>query len=227
MAIQVAVDPAYHTKTVLAVSMGSWGAVAESHLQYDPGSLWNTWLITRFFDRLSLRLAHGTTNIEQGKAGVAEAAQHALALDVPSEHGVPYLVFSVLIESQSEWWAYNVGPNLILHFSNSRTSIAVPPHSALERLKAGGNVEEWRELGAAYLPTLVAARTGDWVRDLRFAQITPQAGDWLLVAAHSVAGHDVLKLGSRPTSRADVEGFVEMLAKPYANYPRTWVAANA
>jgi hypothetical protein len=222
------IDPTYQTKKVLALSMGSWGAVAESHLQYDPGSFWNTWLITRFFDGLSLRLAHGIPNIEEGRSAVVEAARHALALSVPSEHGVPYLMFSVLIESRSEWWVYNVGPNLIFHLGKGRTRIVIPPHSALERLKDEGRiVEEWRELGTAHLATLVAAQTSGWETDVRFARITPQAGDWLLVAAHSVAGHGVLKLDSPPTSRTDLEGIVEMLAKPYANYPRTWVAANA
>ncbi len=136
-------------------------------------------------------------------------------------------MFTVLVESQSEWWVYNVGPNLVFQIG-ARTRIAVPPHSALERLTSGGDVaQEWRKVGAAFMPTLVAGQTGEWESDLRSARITPGGGDWILVAAHSEAGHEVLRRDSPPRSRADVESIVEMLAKPYANYPRTWIAAHA
>ena len=226
IAITASIDPHYRTTKILAVSQGRWGAIAESHLNYDPGSLWNTWLITRFFDGLGTGLETGISETEAVKTAVAEAACHALALDIPAEHGVPYLTFTVLLAGTREWSVYNLGPNLVLHLGRAGTTMVTSPHSELEQLRKEGHIVQDRDRAAANLATVVAARKSEWEDELRCGSVAPDDGDWLLVAPPSVEGYR-LALESPPRNRGEVEALIDRLAEPYASYPRTWLAICA
>ena len=88
MAIVTAIDHTRTARTVLAFGEGRWGAMAESSLVYDPRLMWNTWLMTHFFDVLRRDLRE-IRDIDEGLEVVRRAARDAVTLEVPSEHGIP------------------------------------------------------------------------------------------------------------------------------------------
>jgi hypothetical protein len=224
-AIVSSIDPSETSRHILSVARKGWGSLAESTLSHDPGRLWNGWLKVRFFDSLET-IDRGVSHIDAARSVVVDAARHALSLDVPEAHGIPALTFTVVVLARGAWWVFNLGPNLVLHLGLHGSKIACPPHSALEHLSGSQqDAAEWRELGGVYLPTALATASNDWEEKLRAVQIEPQSGDCLLVAPHSMGGREVLIHRPVPGARADLDPVVEMLGQPYANYPRTWVAA--
>lgn len=225
MSILTAIDHTHTTRKILAMGEGSWAAMAESHLVYDPRFMWNTWLITRFFDALKAEL-EGADSIELGRDGVLRAVKHALQLQVPSGHGAKYLTFSVLLGRQAGWWVYNLGTNLVLHLSEGAGRIVVPPHSALEQRRLEGGPMSERDWHAVTIPTVLADEGTQWEGAIQSAQVTMKSGEWLLATPASEAGY-TLQLDQMPDDQSDLERVIDKLAKPFAVYSRTWLAVKA
>jgi hypothetical protein len=223
MPIFAAIEHTHTTRKILAVRQGSWAALAESSLVYDPRSMWNTWLVTRFFDGLGRDLRQAMGNIEEGVDVVCRAARDALTLEVPSEHGIPSLMFSVVLDRGAEAWVYNLGIHLVLRLGHERTDLAVWPHSLLgERIAKGHHATERDDPGGS-VPTVVATSGKPWESEVRYARVAVGPGEWILIAPPSIAAYD-LSLDHPPRNPEELQGVVDMLAKPYAQYTRTWVA---
>ncbi len=222
MAIVTAIDHTRTARTVLAFGEGRWGAMAESSLVYDPRLMWNTWLMTHFFDALRRDLRE-TRDIDEGLEVVRRAARDALTLEVPSEHGIPSLMFSVVLDRGAEAWVYNLGIHLVLRLGDKGTEFAVWPHSLLgQKAEKGHKVTERDDPGGS-VPTFLAASGNLWEPEVRCARVALAAGEWILVAPPSIAAYG-LGLECPPRDREELQAVVEMLAKPYAQYTRTWVA---
>ena len=225
MALLFANDTGSGTRKALAFSGGRIGALGESNLTHDPGLVWNTRLVSTLFDALSTREPR-VHDLDSGRAVVVESVDEALKLDVPPAHGQPYLTFTVIIERDGAWFVYSVGANVVLHLSHAGSKLAVAPHSQLGRSGAPGSQNAPGHDAAALVETLVAGRGGEWKADIRSAPVVSGRGECLLAAPPSVAAYGRESFGPAH-DRAAIEQVIEELAKPYAQYRRTWVAAIA
>jgi len=197
--------------------------MAESSLVYDPRAMWNTWLMTRFFDGLRRDPLQAVGNLEEGADVVRRAARDALQLAVPSEHGIPSLMFTVVLDRGVEAWVYNLGIHLVLHLGHDRTNLAVWPHSLLgEKIAKGGRFTERDDAGGS-VPTFVAADGKPWEPEVRCTRVALRPGEWILATPPSIAAYE-LRLDHPPRDSEELQGVVETLAKPYAEYTRTWIA---
>lgn len=220
------VDASESARQISAVTGAEWGCLVESMLTHDPERTWNTRIKGVFLSAIQSVEREALNNHTFARA-VVNAASLALETPVPTSHGTPSLMFTVVVARQGEWLISNLGANLIFHFTKHGVRLACMPHSALDQLGSNqGDAAEWRRLGGTYLPTALATAHAEWSDKLRTLRIRPDTGDWLLVAPHSLAGHDVLARQKPPRALPDIQELVELLARPYANYTRTWLAAT-
>jgi hypothetical protein len=194
----------------------------------DPQGRRASALFQRFAEGVlqAMRLLRSKTD-EARRQAVASAARHAVEADaefLDSRRGYFTFVSAVLDAESCE--VYALGPYFILHIGEGEVREVVAPQSGASDLVAAGTPRS-KALEVAGVTTCKAVIPGgeDFEPHIRVAKIDLRGGEWLLVTPESKGLLD-LALEKQPETLDDIRDIIEVLARPYASFGRSWLAIH-